>query len=122
MRTYHEMFQFYGDKPCQYEVYGEVWATYGIYHNEPFVRQAILDPWLSCAFSRHCMCLKDDEAKTVRSAQNRGQRTGLVHRFDQSSLGIIVSKLFGNRTNLVSLPYSMNIGMERGETADWFVA
>ena len=117
VRTDHYTFRFYGDLSCQYVHYGEVWATYGIYHNEPFVRHAVLDPWLACAFSRQCMCVADHARKAV-CHEKWPRRTGVCHRFDQSSLGVIVSKLFGNRTNLIRVPNG--IRMARGKTADWF--
>ncbi|KAK7483715.1 hypothetical protein BaRGS_00025036 [Batillaria attramentaria] len=99
VRTGREMFQFYGDDPCQYEPHGEVYGTYGIFHNEPFVVKAVLDPWVSCAFDQNCMCFRGSTGM-LGCVHRLPRRRNVCHRFDQSSLGIIVSKLYNNRTKL----------------------
>ncbi|KAK7483741.1 hypothetical protein BaRGS_00025062 [Batillaria attramentaria] len=100
VRTGTEMFNFYGDDPCQYEPHGEMYGGYGIFHNEPFVVKAVLDPWVSCAFDQNCMCFNGSESMRDCPHGLPRQRN-VCHRFDQSSLEIIVSKLYNERTNLI---------------------
>ncbi|XP_070209114.1 uncharacterized protein [Littorina saxatilis] len=116
VHTEHDMFRFYGDQPCQYDPYGEMHGSYGVYHNEPFVRYAVLDPWLSCAFTRRCMCLQNAKHSCARKTLPR--RTGVCHRFDQSSLGIILIKLYGSRIKLINMNTQMEV--HRGDNAKWF--
>ncbi|XP_070189538.1 uncharacterized protein [Littorina saxatilis] len=116
VRTQHDMFSFYGDQPCQYDPFGELHASYGVYHNEPFVRYAVLDPWLSCAFTRRCMCQQN--AKRSCSGKLVPRRTGVCHRFDQSSLGIILIKLYGGRMKLINMNTQMEV--RRRDKAEWF--
>ncbi|XP_070205302.1 uncharacterized protein [Littorina saxatilis] len=118
IRTDHETFRFYDDQSCQYDAYGEVQAGFGVYHNEPFVRYAVLDPWVSCAFTRRCMCLQDPARKLRCPGNKLPRRPGACHRFDQSSLGIILIKLYGKRVNLITM--NTPIEIRRGDTAKWF--
>ncbi|KAK7493423.1 hypothetical protein BaRGS_00015323, partial [Batillaria attramentaria] len=102
LRTDAPTFKFYGDVACQYESHGEVWGGLGFYHNEQFVREAVLDPWVSCAFDRGCMCLPS-HLKLLTCTHKLPRQRSACHRSDQSSLGIIVSKLYRERTNLIRL-------------------
>nr|KAG5706664.1 hypothetical protein BaRGS_005734 [Batillaria attramentaria] len=61
VRTAVSTFRFYGDQTCQYTSFPEIEANCEVYHNDVFVREAIVEPWLSCAFSRTCMCVKNFE-------------------------------------------------------------
>nr|KAG5697148.1 hypothetical protein BaRGS_015283 [Batillaria attramentaria] len=119
IRTSNLTFTFYGDQPCQYDPHGEVTGGFGVYHNEPFVRVAILEPWVTCAFDRGCMCVpRFAEMLNCRLAPPRPY--GLCHRFDQSSLGIIVSKLFKERTtSLLQLPGHRAVKVARGKFVKW---
>ncbi|KAK7483740.1 hypothetical protein BaRGS_00025061 [Batillaria attramentaria] len=119
IRTSNLTFTFYGDQPCQYDPHGEVTGGFGVYHNEPFVRVAILEPWVTCAFDRGCMCVpRFAEMLNCRLAPPRPY--GLCHRFDQSSLGIIVSKLFKERTtSLLQLPGHRAVKVARRKFVKW---
>ncbi|KAK7483720.1 hypothetical protein BaRGS_00025041 [Batillaria attramentaria] len=113
VRTGREMFEFYGDDPCQYEPHGEVYGTYGIFHNEPFVVKAVLDPWVSCAFDQNCMCFRGSTGM-LGCVHRLPRRRNACHRFDQSSLGIIVSKLYNNRTKLFRVLEGIDIRRSSG--------
>lgn len=118
LRTAASTFRFYGDQPCQYDAHGEVTGGFGVFRNEEFVREAILAPWLSCAFHRTCMCVADF-GKLLYSCRTGPPRVhAACHRFDQSSLGMIVSKLYGGRTSLLQLPHRV-VGVDRSVVFRW---
>lgn len=97
-RTASSMMHFYGYHSCQFEPYGEVEGKFFIFHNEPFMRDAVLAPWLACALDRRCMCVEDG---SMGCQPGKSGRTPICHRFDRSSLGVIVSSLYQDRLDLV---------------------
>ncbi|KAK7103462.1 hypothetical protein V1264_018349 [Littorina saxatilis] len=110
-RTQESTFQHFGDRSCQYEPYDEVYATYGFFRNEPFVREAVVKPWVSCALKWTCLCIPDHLSK-LHCGHKLPRARSACHRFDQSALGIIVSKLYQNKRGLVDFPGG--IFVERG--------
>ncbi|KAK7477619.1 hypothetical protein BaRGS_00031167 [Batillaria attramentaria] len=118
VRTTASTFDFYGDMTCQYTRFSEIESGAGIYHNEEFVREVILDPWVSCAFDTRCMCV-EKYRKLLGCSASPPRRDNRCHRFDQSSLGIIVSKLFlHQRGKLIFQAGSHKVA--RGHTFNWF--
>lgn len=118
LRTGLQMFKFYKDLPCQYSSFAEIESGVGIYHNDQFVREAVLDPWVSCAFDTDCMCV-DNFKKLLGCSNVPPRRDGQCHRFDQSSLAVIVSKLFLHRRGALILPPASH-SVLRGQMLDWF--
>ncbi|XP_025085935.1 uncharacterized protein LOC112559155 [Pomacea canaliculata] len=49
LHTVDATFNYYGDQACQYQPFPEILAGFGVYHNEDFVRRAVVAPWASCA-------------------------------------------------------------------------
>ncbi|KAK7477616.1 hypothetical protein BaRGS_00031164, partial [Batillaria attramentaria] len=118
VRTTASTFDFYGDMTCQYTRFSEIESGAGIYHNEEFVREVVLDPWVSCAFDTRCMCV-EKYRKLLGCSASPPRRDNRCHRFDQSSLGIIVSKLFlHQRGKLIFQAGSHKVA--RGHTFNWF--
>ncbi|KAK7491686.1 hypothetical protein BaRGS_00017139, partial [Batillaria attramentaria] len=118
VRTAVSTFRFYGDQTCQYSSFREIEANCEVYHNDVFVREAIVEPWLSCAFNRTCMCVKN--FGSVRGCSFRPpRRYNRCHRFDQSSLGIILSKLYMEKETLLTFPPS-SVAIRRGHRMRWF--
>ncbi|KAK7486321.1 hypothetical protein BaRGS_00022491 [Batillaria attramentaria] len=118
LRTAVSMFDFYGEKTCQYSRFTEVESGLTFYHNQRFVREAVLDSWVSCALDERCMCVKDYK-KLLVCYYSPPRRDNGCHRFDQSSLGIIITKLYGEQRGMVWFPYRPH-SVFRGQEADWF--
>ncbi|GFR61749.1 hypothetical protein ElyMa_003564900 [Elysia marginata] len=102
-RSFRSLYHYFGDEPCMYLGMGQAKATIGGYHNEPFVERAILEPWAACALHQECMCPKNNlsagcaESKKVAEEylHNNGPIIyGLCHRFDQSTITLILHKLY----------------------------
>lgn len=102
-RSFRSLFHYFGDEPCMYLGMGQAKATIGGYHNEPFVERVILEPWVACGLHQGCMCptnnLSAGCADSKRMAENYFRRKGpiiygLCHRFDQSTITLILHKLY----------------------------
>ena len=129
--TAHEQFYYFGDEPCPYAPYLQLGGNFGIYHNEPFVREAIMAPHAACALVQGCICPRPEWGKScVKDNENP---YGYCHRHDQSALTHILVKLYGlaypevladyTRTKrekmqrrVPRLPFSVN----RGDKEDYF--
>ena len=77
-----------------------------------------MEPWLSCAFDQRCMCVKDFFSN-FHCGSSPPRRYGRCHRFDQSGLGIILSKLLLDQRPIVYLPRG-SVRVARGELMNWF--
>ena len=102
-RSFRSLYHYFGDEPCMYLGMGQAKATIGGYHNEPFVDRVILEPWATCGLHKECMCPNNGlsagcaESKMVakKYAGNNGPIVyGLCHRFDQSTISLILHKLY----------------------------
>ncbi|KAK7491974.1 hypothetical protein BaRGS_00016820, partial [Batillaria attramentaria] len=117
-RTVVSTFTYFGDQACQFEPHGEVQGGLGVYHNEKFVRDVVLDTWVSCAFNTSCMCVPN-AGRLLYCNHKLPRKTSVCHRFDQSALGIIISTLYRERTALV-VGLDKSITVQRGQTMNWF--
>lgn len=116
--TVRDMFDFYGDLPCQYWPYPELLAGFTVLHNEPFVRRLLLEPWVSCALHPRCMCTVDPLAKRVCPHVQR--QVGQCHRFDLSSLTVLTAKLYGPAFQYLVFSDNHPPLIRRGQTMDFF--
>ncbi|CAL1543071.1 unnamed protein product [Lymnaea stagnalis] len=101
VNTLPQMFAYMGEAPCAFSQFPELHASNAGYRRDALIIRAILEPWARCALEASCMCpvessLVIDCVKLV--AEHR------CHRFDQSALGIIGAKLFGDEFYRVMLP------------------
>ncbi|XP_076434632.1 uncharacterized protein LOC143274644 [Babylonia areolata] len=117
-RTQASMAQFFGDHLCQYSPFTEMETGLGFYYNDRFMREAILKPWLSCAFNTDCMCVKDSAG--LRNCRRRGKtRYAMCHRWEQSSIGMIFSKLFLDKRPMLYVPRNA-VRVAKGDKMSWF--
>lgn len=97
-QTLPNTFHFFGDEACAYLPYMSSLTSMIIVHNEEFVQRVILEPWMACALSGKCMCPQGVKNLTdIGSGCHRQHGTyfyGACHRFDQSALNIIGTKLY----------------------------
>ena len=93
--TLPEMFERFGDSPCAYLPFEMVEANFGLYHREPLIERAVIQPWLSCAVRSECICPEKWKSLQICRPVPRKRRViGVCHRFDQSMLSIIMARLF----------------------------
>ncbi|XP_046574165.1 uncharacterized protein LOC124282256 [Haliotis rubra] len=86
------MFDYFAEQTCYFAQVGEMQATFLVFKNERFIREAILKPWLACALDSRCMCPSDPEKLLMCNINVR--KYNKCHRFDQAALNIILAKLF----------------------------
>ncbi|CAL1541911.1 unnamed protein product [Lymnaea stagnalis] len=92
--TLGQMFHHFGDSPCAHMAFNQVVGGFGIYHREPLIERAVLDPWLACALSAECMCPVDQRKVQSCPYPWGTKKIGLCHRADQSAMTLILAKLF----------------------------
>ncbi|RUS81415.1 hypothetical protein EGW08_010799, partial [Elysia chlorotica] len=92
--TLTQMFEHFGDSPCAHMAFHQVETGFGLYHKEPLIQHAVLDPWYACAVRGVCIC--PVEQKTVQSCPDiRGStKIGVCMRNEQSAISLILAKVF----------------------------
>ncbi|XP_067667576.1 uncharacterized protein [Haliotis asinina] len=86
------MFDYFGEKTCQYAQVIEKQPGFLVLKNERFVREIVLKPWVACAMNKKCMCPAHPETLIVCHTYVR--KYNKCHRFDQAAINIILAKLF----------------------------
>ncbi|XP_070180536.1 uncharacterized protein [Littorina saxatilis] len=118
VRTVQSMTNFYGDQQCLYSPFGEMLSGFEMFYMDRFTKEVILEPWISCAFDQRCMCVKDFFWQ-FHCTGAPPRQYGRCHRFDQSSLGIIYSKILLDNRPIIYLPPTY-VRVAREEKVDWF--
>jgi len=98
-RTLPQMFEAFGDSPCAHASFKQCETGFGIYHNEPLIRHALIKPWVACASNPYCMApRKQRDVDVCPDFQELGplenRDIGVCMRSDQSAITIILAKLF----------------------------
>ncbi|XP_046583907.1 uncharacterized protein LOC124291052 isoform X2 [Haliotis rubra] len=91
-----------------------------LFHNEQWIREAIVKPWVACAMSSNCMCPR--HSRHMNRCNVNVRMYNKCHRYDQSAINIILHKLFrGHRSSLYS-PFNErpNVTLERGGGDNYF--
>ncbi|XP_067667565.1 uncharacterized protein [Haliotis asinina] len=89
---------------CSLAPVSEAHAGFLMLHNERWIREAVVKPWVACAMSPECMCPRNP-GEVLRC--NTGiHKYHKCHRFDQSAISIIFTKLFRDHTSSFYSPYS----------------
>ncbi|XP_046565429.1 uncharacterized protein LOC124274156 [Haliotis rubra] len=97
--TSMHLFSYFNSDPCHYSMYQENEANFILLHNQPFVRKLIMDPWVACAVDPNCMC--HNGAQKLFRCPTHTRKYGKCHRYDQSTIGLILLKLF--RRNIATI-------------------
>ncbi|GFN88573.1 hypothetical protein PoB_001507900 [Plakobranchus ocellatus] len=118
--TLPSMFHFFGDEACAYVPYHQCLSGVVIYRNEKLVKRAVLEPWVACAINDQCMCPfgeVDLYQARISCHESKGEHYyGVCHRFDQSALSILVSKLYQEKTEHIMLrDITEYIDIKRGD-------
>ena len=115
-RTHLKTFEYLGEKPCMFDV-PELEATVIMLKRSKFTLTNIMRPWVSCALSSGCMI---HPCVLIRIwCPSGNQDMGCCHRFDQSVLGIILSRLFHYKRNMLHVRTD-EIKVQRGNRSDYF--
>ncbi|XP_071102091.1 uncharacterized protein [Haliotis cracherodii] len=100
--TSMHLFSYFNSDPCHYSMYQETEANFILLHNQPFVRRLIMDPWVACAVDPNCMCHYG--STQLFRCPTHTRRYGKCHRYDQSTIGLIVLKLFRRNIATIQVP------------------
>ena len=115
-RTQLETFEYLGEKPCMFDV-PELEATVIMLKRSRFALKYIMRPWVSCALSSGCMIQPCSLIRIWCPSGNHDM--GCCHRFDQSVLGIILTRLFHYERNMLFVKTD-DIQVQRGHRSDYF--
>ncbi|KAH9512411.1 hypothetical protein Btru_039471 [Bulinus truncatus] len=99
-------FDYFGDQPCAYLNYTSLQAGFGVYKQTPFVVRAILEPWAKCALERDCL-IPGVTSQSI-SCSSPKKEIHMCHRFDQSVLSMITSKVFASDRYKFHIPEAEN--------------
>ena len=115
-RTQLNTFKYLGEKPCMFNV-PELEATVIMLKRSKFTLTNIMRPWVSCALSSGCMIQPCSSIRIWCPSGNYDM--GCCHRFDQSVLGIILTRLFYYERNMLHIRTD-EIKVKRGHQSDYF--
>ncbi|XP_071114322.1 uncharacterized protein [Haliotis cracherodii] len=97
IHTDPRMYDYFGVTSCLMSRFRELEGGFLLWHNSFYTQHAILSPWLACAFSPKCMYLyKTPAPSSVYDCRMKVRTYGTCHRFDQSAMSSILSKLYGD--------------------------
>ncbi|XP_071115123.1 uncharacterized protein [Haliotis cracherodii] len=95
-------------------------ATFMVFRNELLIREAVVKPWVACAMSPNCMCPRDPHLDLHCNIYIHNYNK--CHRFDQSAINIILTKLFRSHTSTFYSAYGMHpkVKLMRGQRDNYF--
>ncbi|KAK7482704.1 hypothetical protein BaRGS_00026002 [Batillaria attramentaria] len=121
VRTVESMFRYFGELTCRFAPFPEVVTGCEVFHNDVFVSEVIMKPWVSCMYNRTCMCVENFK-EVYPCGHWPPRRYNWCHRYEQSALGIIISKLYMEKRGLVSLQRPQWYNFRRRHTMNWFIS
>ena len=95
-RTQLETFDYLGEDPCLFDVPELETGVVMLIRNK-FTLRYIMLPWVSCALTLGCMTHPCSTWLHSGACTTKSPACGCCHRFDQSVLGIILTRLFHNK-------------------------
>ena len=117
--TLPQMFEAFGDSPCAHLSFRQCEGGYGVYHNEPLIRHAVIKPWVACASREFCICPVNQGA--VQYCYPLPKRTvGICMRNDQSAISIILASLFREKFDHFVHDTTWLQKTDRGQKNDYF--
>ena len=115
-RTQLETFHYLGENPCLFDV-PEKEATVVFVKRSQFTLKYIIRPWVSCALATGCMAHPCSSLMFL--CTTKSLEFGCCHRFDQSIIGIILTRLFHSQTERLHVNTSQ-IQCKRGHFSEYF--
>ena len=104
IRTHSNTFKALKEQPCMFH-WPELEATWMLVKRTKFTLQGVMKPWVSCALQYECMAQPRPNAM-LTCPWGRNKKFGSCHRFDQSVLGIILTRLFNYKVQLAHFKVS----------------
>ncbi|XP_062582160.1 uncharacterized protein LOC134243941 [Saccostrea cucullata] len=117
VRTNQRTFTALGEEMCLFD-YHEFEAGWMAVVRSEFTLTAVMRPWVSCALQYGCMDFKN--SRSFLGCPLRKQRYGACHRFDQSVLGIILTRLFNYKSHLCQFIVNGIGFIRRGDYVNYF--
>ncbi|XP_046550651.1 uncharacterized protein LOC124260390 [Haliotis rubra] len=109
------MINYFNTTACIYAPFTMVEANFMMFHNEEFVRDAIIAPWMACAVNHNCMC-PDKSILYCNYSQNK---YGICHRYDQAAINVIAMQLFGKHIESLQAK-GLKSEVKRGDSFAYF--
>ncbi|KAK3740180.1 hypothetical protein RRG08_054204 [Elysia crispata] len=130
-RSFRSLYHYFGDEPCMYLGMVQAKANIGGYHNEPLVERVILEPWAACGLHQECMCpdnglkagcfKRKEIIENYEKSENDGPiMYGQCHHFDQSTISLILHKLYQGNYPWVMMNVHHYGGIFRFHKANYF--
>ena len=91
-RTSENTFKVLKEDPCIFSNYVEVQATWMFFQRNALILNAVMRPWVACAL--HYGCMDFQNSSSLLNCTNESIVPHSCHRFDQSTIGIILTRLF----------------------------
>ncbi|XP_041353474.1 uncharacterized protein LOC121371555 isoform X2 [Gigantopelta aegis] len=84
-----KIFQWFGEEPCSFSNYFEIQTGHIMFYKSSLV-ESIIKYWVTCALNKECISPEN----SVYDCDSSTRKYGKCHRFDQSALSIILTRLF----------------------------
>ncbi|KAK0065960.1 hypothetical protein Bpfe_004757, partial [Biomphalaria pfeifferi] len=97
-------FDYFGEEPCAYLNYTSLQAGINVFKQTPFVVRTILEPWAKCVLEPDCVC--PGCTRNHLNCFKPKKEIHMCHRFDQSVLSILTTKLFSYERYRFHMPES----------------
>jgi hypothetical protein len=94
-RTSKNTFEVLKEDPCTFSNYVEVQATWMFFQRSALIVYAVMRPWVACAL--HYGCMDFQNSNSLLNCTNESIVPHSCHRFDQSTIGIILTRLFNKK-------------------------
>lgn len=117
-RTNRNTFRRLQEDPCRFIVFPEMETGWVLVKRNPFIMTAVMRPWVTCAIEPGCMSPLD--FKNYIHCHPDRQYIGACHRFDQSVLGIILTRIFNYRINFVYFISKSEFGSVQRRDSPWY--
>ena len=116
-RTQLETFEYLDENPCLFDV-PEREVTVMFFKRSRFILTYIMRPWVSCALSTGCM--SHPCSTLIMLCTAKYPVYGCCHRFDQSIMGILLTRLFHNYTGDMLRINTSQIKIDRDDHYKYF--
>ena len=119
--TLPHLFEAFGDSPCAHTAFHQCEGGFGLYHREPLVRHAVIEPWLACAFSTNCIMPAGGACfPTFSRFSEYSGMIGVCHRNDQSAISLILAKLFREKFHHFAIETDTFQRVDKYQRANYF--
>ncbi len=102
--TLKETMNYMKEDMCSLAPVAEDHGGFLLLHNELWIREAFIKPLVACAMSPKCMCPRNP--MDVIICDTGIHKYNKCHRFDQSAINIILTKLFRDHKSSFHSPYN----------------